>query len=483
MKRSQQLAGEMKAKRAAMEAVFAKYRDDAGNLKAIPEDDRRQIETIQGELKALNTDFASATDIEQIEAENAEGLKTLSAPQYNVPLGGNATKAIEEGAAGRAAGTGQVEGFKDAGYSIFETQFDRKQRQLKNLSLAYEEGELGLDQKTLQAISSRDYKSAFRHYVRKGLNGLTGGELKTLQEGTDTAGGFLVPEDILNTIVDKMPTPTRVAGMVTRLQTSRDALTMPKVNYTTDDKYTTGIRTTWTGEVPSSSTVHRVTDPVFGQIRIPIHTAMMSMPITNDMVEDSAFPIVSWAAGKFNETIDLLYDDMVMNGNGIGQPFGILTNPGGTDQPAIVVTGSAATVTADGIIDLAYALPEQYDENARFVLNKTSTAKAIAKLKDSSNRYLFGYGDMDNGIAGARPKELIGYAFSYSGFMPDLAANAYPITFGDHRGYFLVNRIGFSVQVLRELYAETNQIVLLGRIRFGGQVAEPYKLKIQKCST
>ena len=273
---------------------------------------------------------------------------------------------------------------------------------------------------------------------------------------------------MLNVLIQKRPTPTRVAGMVTRLQTSRDALAMPKVNYAADDIYTTGIRVTKTGEIPASSTVHRVTDPVFGMIRIPVHTFMMSMPLTNDMIEDSAFPIVAWSTGKFSETVDLLYDNEVLTGSGIGGPAGILLNPGGTDQPAIVVSGAAGAVTPDGIMDLAYALPEQYDQNARFVFNKTSTAKAIAKLKDTANRYLFGYGDMDNGLAGSRPKEPIGYPFEYSGFMPDIAANAFPIIFGDFMGYYLVNRIGFSIQVLRELYAETNQIVLLGRLRFGG---------------
>ncbi len=481
MKRSQVIAGEMKSKRAAMEAIFAKNRDEAGNLKAMPEDDRKQIEAIQGELKTLSADHASATDLERIAEENAAELKTLSAPQHNVPLSG---RQIEENVAvrGKGAGVGTFEGSTYAGETIINMH-QSKEAQLRSLSIAYEEGELGLDQKTLAAISSTSYKQAFRNYIRKGQTGITSAELKTLQEGVDTAGGFLVPEDMLNAIIQKSPTPTRIAGMVTRLQTSRDALLIPKVNYAADDIYTTGIRATWTGEVPASSTAHRVTDPVFGQVRIPIHTTMLSMPLTNDMVEDAAFPVVAWASGKFNETVDLLYDDMVINGSGIGRPAGILLNPDGTDQPAVVVSGNASAVTADGLWDLTYALPEQYDENAMLVLNKTATAKAIAKLKDSQNRYLFGYGEQDNGIAGARPKTLCGYPYQYSAFMPSPGSNTFPIIFGDFRGYYLVNRVGFSIQVLRELYAETNQIVLLGRLRFGGQVAEPYKLKIQKCST
>lgn len=335
-----------------------------------------------------------------------------------------------------------------------------------------------------KAIKTREYKAAFRQYLKVGINGLKSDEYKTLSEGTDSAGGFLVPEEMIQRIIQKAPTPTRVNGRVTRLQTSRDSLVMPKVNYTTDDIYTTGIRVTWTGEVPSSSTVHRVTDPVFGQTRIPIFTAMLSMPLTNDMVEDAMFPIIPFVTGKFQETVDILYDDKTLNGTGLGQPSGILLNPNGTDQPATVNSGGASTLTADGLSSLAFAVPEQYDEMSTFVMNKTSTAKAIAQLKDSQNRYLWGAGLQDSGLVPSlKNRTLLGYDVTLSGLMPNVAANAYPIIFGDLGGYALVNRVGFSVQVLRELYAETNQILLLGRLRFGGATIEPWKLKIQKVAS
>ena len=257
-------------------------------------------------------------------------------------------------------------------------------------------------------------------------------------------------------------------------------MSIQKINYSTDDIYTTGIRATFTGEVPASNTAHRVTDPQFGRITIPVETAMLSMLITNDMVEDAAFPIVSWAAGKFSETIDLLYDDKVINGSGTGQPAGILLNPGGANQPITVKTGDANLMTADGLANLAFTLPEQYDDNAVFVFNKTSTARAIAELKDGNNRYLWGSGLQDSGLAPSiKDRRLFGYPTILSGFMPNVGPGNFPVIFGDLSGYFMVTRVGFSIQVLRELYAEYNQIELIGRLRFGGQVAEDWKLKVQ----
>lgn len=462
-KQSQTLARQLAEKRTRLQVLIPKLSAKSATAEEITE-----FEGITGEIKSLSDDHTKQIGLELLETQNEAALKELQ------------EKPVDQMIFTGADGKQYTAGFAPAGQSVV----GRETAESKDLSVVYEEGALGLSQKQMEAISTKDYKMAFRKYLRsKRESDMSSAEMKTLSEGTDTAGGFLVPDDIQSRVIQRAPTPTRVAGFVSRLQTSRDRVVFPKVNYSADDIYTTGIRIKWTGEVPSSATTHRVTDPLFAQVGIPIHTAMLSMPVTNDMVEDSAFPIVQWSADKFRETIDLLYDNMVLNGSGQGQPAGILLNPGGADQPAVVVSGDANLLKADGLINLAYSLPEQYDENARFVFNKTNAGNAIALLKDNNLRYLFARGITDDGLAMGRPTMLLGYPFAYSGFMPNVTANGFPIIFGDFRGYFLVERIGFSIQVLREIYAETNQQLLLGRVRLGGQVAEEFRMKIQKVST
>lgn len=347
----------------------------------------------------------------------------------------------------------------------------------------------GLNSKQMATISTKDYSDAFRTYLRKDVRGLAGTELKTLQEGQDDQGGFLVPLDVLNRIISREPTPTRVGGRVTRFTTGRDKVSIPVVNYAgaADDPnaqlYTTGMRTIWTGEVPASSTVERVVQPVFSQVSVPIYTAMMSMPLTNDLIEDAMFPLVNWVSNKFAETVDLFQEASAINGTGVGQPAGILLNPGAVKQPAVVATGSP-TLTADGLQTVAWSLPEQYDDNSAWVMNKTSSGQAIAKLKDANGRYLWQNFDeqlavgLGGGNGGESRRVLLGYPVLFTGFMPGQGANNYWGIFGDLTGYYQVNRVGFSVQVLKELYAETNQILLLGRLRFGGMTAEPWKMLI-----
>lgn len=340
--------------------------------------------------------------------------------------------------------------------------------------------------KAFKAIHSKEYKSAFRTYLRVGLADMTLSTRKNLEEGLDPQGGYFAPIDVLNRIISKKPTPTRLVGNVTNLTTSRDRVSMPKVKYSTasDDSsgilYTTPFRVTWTGENPASSTAARVTDTnIAGQVQIPVFTALITGLLTLDMVEDTAFPVQQWAADKFAETADLLKDNMIVNGSGVTQPEGILANPGATDQPSVInSTGSSAQYAADDLFTCAYDVPEQYEENLKWVFNKVSTMKFLRKLKDSNNRYLFGVGYQDSGLAAPQAKTLVDYPYLFSGFVPNLAASSNSIIFGDLTGYYYLNRIGFSIQVLREVYAEKNQIALVGRLRIGGAVVEPWKLRV-----
>jgi HK97 family phage major capsid protein len=429
---------------------------------ALTQEDVLKAEALNGDLDKIQGDievFAKAGKL--ADAAKAREAR-LSQPAYQLPHPDGSKTFV----AWQPAGETHIEDNRKGGVDIEQV------------------GEGLIGAKAWQAIRQPDYRESFMSYLKAGWGGLSNVQQKTLQEGSDTAGGFLVPEDLMNAIVMKKPTPTRILNYVQTFTTSRDALTIPKVNWSTDDLYTTGIKVTWTGEVPASSTTSRVTDPVFGSVRIPVFTAMLSMPVTNDMLEDSAVALLPWVESRFAETIELTKDDRFLNGTGVGQPAGILLNPGGTNQPATVVSGNASALLADGIVALGYSLPEQYDDEARFVMNKTNTAKAVAQLKDTSNRYIWGMGYQDSGIVPPlRNRELLGYPVNFSGFMPNVGANNFPIIFGDFRGYYAVNRIGLSIQVLRELYAETNQVLLLGRIRFGGLVAEDWRLKVQKVST
>ncbi|MBV8383995.1 MAG: phage major capsid protein, partial [Planctomycetaceae bacterium] len=217
--------------------------------------------------------------------------------------------------------------------------------------------------KLWDTISTPEYKRDFTKYIRnKGLV-----ETKTLQEGLDDQGGVLVPADWLARIIARKPAPTSLAGLVTNLTTGRDRLVMPRVQYNADDLYVTNFRVTWTGEVPASDSQAYVNDAgLFGNVEIPIYTAMLNCTLTNDMVEDSAFPIQAWLEDQLRLTVELTKENMIINGTGKGQPTGFQQDPqpsrtGQSQYLQYITSSSSGTFTADDIRTLPFVIPPQYD--------------------------------------------------------------------------------------------------------------------------
>lgn len=332
-------------------------------------------------------------------------------------------------------------------------------------------------------VQHKEYAPAFEAYMRKGsFIELGSNDRKALSEGVDTAGGYLVPVDVQSELISKMASMAVIRSLARVISTSRDVVSFVRKTYTTNDIYTGPARITWTAETPSSGSVHRVTNQTFGQVDIPINTAMASQLVSNNLIEDSAFDVMSIVTQDLAEAFALGEDNVFINGTGANQPKGILTDIDTAGKgPTKTVSGGASTLTADGLLSLWGSLPSQYHgANTRWVM-ALATLLAIKKLKDGSNRYLLdtlNTGSLQSPVA----QILVDRPVLLDEFMPAIAANAYPIIFGDFSGYMIADRVGLSVQILKERYAEENQTLVLGRKRVGGQVVEDYKIKVQKVS-
>lgn len=327
------------------------------------------------------------------------------------------------------------------------------------------------------AVDKKGYAPAFEAYLRKGFQNVGPNDRKQLQEAIDNAGGFLVPPDIQATLIRKVAANATIRQNARVITTSRDIVTWPRLVYTGDDKYTSSVRLSWVGETPAV-TDHRVTPPTLGMYNIDVATAMASLPISMNLIEDAAFDVYGIASDAMAEAFALGEDDAFVNGDGVARPKGILASVG---DIGYVASGNASALTGDGVIDLMSALPAQYERDAKWYASK-ATFGVIRKLKDSTNNYLWPVvGTVGN--LGAVQQELLGFPIVKNDFMPAVAANAYPLIFGDLKGYLIVDRVGLSIQRIDQTYAEQNMIVLLGRKRVGGMVVEPWRIKVQKVAT
>jgi hypothetical protein len=116
-KKSQEVAGRILAKRQELEQIFAAHKDEQGNLRAMPEEVVADVKSRQTELAGLKAEQTQTIEFEELEAENQKAIAELKSPQYNIPLGPNELRSIEESAASLKAGEVELAGFRPAGFS------------------------------------------------------------------------------------------------------------------------------------------------------------------------------------------------------------------------------------------------------------------------------------------------------------------------------------------------------------------------------
>jgi HK97 family phage major capsid protein len=310
--------------------------------------------------------------------------------------------------------------------------------------------------------------------------------VKVLTEAVAQGGGYLVPEQYMAEVLKKEPGLTGLVDIVRHQPTSRDVIMWPIIRYSTSNAYTAPHRLTWTGEVPAAATTARVTDQTFGEVRIPVNVAMASQLISNSLVEDSAADVMQLTAQLFRENIMQDVEFYIAQGSGAGQPEGVFVN--GLARANCTTSGAANGITtATFVSNLYWQLPAQYRKNAKFVMSSPS-AQNISNLQDGNGRFIWQAGDMFGGGLGSAQQDgsvvinpkLLGMPLVISEQCPAFAANGFPIAFGDFKGYIMAERIGMTIRVLDELYAETDQKLYLLRYRFGGQLAEDYRVRLMR---
>ena len=298
-----------------------------------------------------------------------------------------------------------------------------------------------------QGRASDEYRNAFWGMIRN--RNLTPGVMNDLQIGTDTEGGYLVPDEFEHTLVQGLEEENVLRSLCTVIQTSSGDRKIPIV--------TAHGTASWVDEedpIPTS-------DETFGQISIGAHKVATMIKVSDELLQDSVFNLESYIATEFARRIGAAEEEAFITGNGTGKPTGLLhaTNGAGTG-----VTTTGNTPTADEIFDLVHSIKSVYRRKAVFLLND-STLKAIRKLKDGQGQYLW-----QPGLKEGQPDMLLNYRIATSPFMPEIAAGNKVILCGDFKSYWIADRQGRSFQRLNELYAATGQVGFRATQRVDGRL-------------
>ena len=145
-------------------------------------------------------------------------------------------------------------------------------------------------------------------------------------------------------------------------------------------------------------------------------------------------------------------------------------------MPTGGVADFAPTNASDAIVDLVYALGAQYRANGTFVMN-SKTAGAVRKMKDADGRFMW-----SDGLQLGEPARLMGYPVLVAEDMPDIAANAYAIAFGDFRSAYTVAERP-DLRVLRDPFSVKPHVLFYASKRVGGDVTDFNAIKLLKFAT
>lgn len=308
-----------------------------------------------------------------------------------------------------------------------------------------------------------EYNSVFDRYLRHGAGELTVEERQVLRtgyaeqrdqaKGTGAAGGFLVPTSFEKTLFAHLVDAGAMRQTrVTILQTaSGEDIQLPK--------------TTAHGAAAlvAENAAVAAADETFGQVTLQAFTYARLIKVPLGLLEDSAIDLEAYLGKELGRSIGALQNTHFVNGDGAAKPQGIV---GVSTLGKTGAAGQVTTVTTDDLMDLFYAVIPPYRRSGEWAAND-STLKAIRKLKDADNQYIW-----QPGLVGDEPDRLLGRPFHSDPDVPAMAASAKSIIFGDFSAYVIRDVRGIAVRRLEERFADNLQVGFIGWMRADGDLVD-----------
>ncbi|MDM7462990.1 MAG: phage major capsid protein [Tepidimonas taiwanensis] len=231
------------------------------------------------------------------------------------------------------------------------------------------------------------------------------------------------------------------------------------------------------------SAVAESTGEAFVKARVEVHELVAMPKVTQRLLDDVAFDLEGYLAGRIADRFARAEAAAFINGDGRQRPKGLLQQPivanalTSVTDIGYIPTGAAGDfrsgAPADALVDLVYALPSHYRANAHFLMN-SKTAGAVRKLQDADGRFLWA-----DSLAQGQPAQLMGYPVMICEDMPDIAAGAHAIAFGDFReAYTIAERP--ELRILRDPFSAKPNVLFYASKRVGGAVTNAKAVKLLK---
>lgn len=317
--------------------------------------------------------------------------------------------------------------------------------------------------------AATEHSKAFELFVRKGReDGLSDLEKKAMETDSDPDGGYAVPEQLDRNIIKLLSD-----DVVMRQESTVIHVGSPAYKKLVD---LGGIGSGWVGETdarPATSTPKLApVEPFWGEL-------YGNPQATQTMLDDSFFNVEAFLQGDLSEEFAEKEEFAFTLGDGTKKPKGYLSYAMTTESDADRAFGklqnqigtSSTSVKADELITLLYTLRKKYRSGAKWMFNN-KTLSSIRLLKDTEGNYLW-----RPGIELGQPSNLLGYGIAENEQMPDMAAGASAISFGNFkRGYYILDRMG--TRMLRDPYTNKPFVGFYTTRRVGGMLVDSNAIKV-----
>jgi HK97 family phage major capsid protein len=315
-----------------------------------------------------------------------------------------------------------------------------------------------------RVFTTKEYRAAWRQFLRRGGVSEIKAELRALAADVDVTGGYMVaPQQFVNRLIQAVDDLVFIRGMATKVTvTNAQSLGVPSLDTDPADS-------DWTSEL---GTGNEDSAMAFGKRELNPHPLAKRIKISNKLLR-LASDVESLVRARLAYKFAISQEKAYMTGTGAEQPLGVFTastngistarDVAMASTTAGLATAAAQSLAADGLKTVKFTLKGNYWPRAAWIIHRNNVA-VIAKLKDAQNRYLWSDSMQTN-----EPDRLLGFPVYMSEYSPSTWANgAYAGILGDFSQYWIADALDVQFQRLLELYAASNQTGFIARMETDG---------------
>lgn len=303
---------------------------------------------------------------------------------------------------------------------------------------------------------------AFGQYLRTGIPNADIAQLFAQTKGTDSAGGYAVPDTFRSKITERRKAFGGIRSLAEVITTADGRLLAWPSNDNTANT---------TADIAAEGAATAAgADLTFGEVTLSAYkytsagTGNLPVKVSVELLQDAEFDVGAFVAKALGTRIARKQALDLGRGTGSGQPLGLFNGTAGA-----IATASGSIPTYAKLNSLVHALDPEYRQNASFVMNDAMVA-LVENILDGNNRPIFV--PSLNGISDAvsRPT-LLGYPLVTDQAGKDLANDQQGIVFGDINAAYIVRDVK-DVQVLVNPYAVTGYVVYDAWARMDAKVQD-----------